>query len=100
MTRVILEQWFSDRIPDVPAPLLPMLLEGGEVQVETEALAARGERALQEALAAPGRNRGAAFRLLVGDAFITYAVEALSPGSDMGDQLALLLEGLGGRLQR
>jgi len=97
-TGSVLEEWLRGRAPSVPRALLPMLLEGGEGPIGPEDLAARGEAALGKALESPGRNRRAAFDLLVGDAFITYACEAMSRAEEVETGLEALLTGLGERL--
>jgi hypothetical protein len=96
---LILEVWLRGRDPSVPRVLLPLLLEEGEGPTTGPGdLAARGEAALGRALESPGRNRRAAFDLLVGDAFITYACEALSQAEEAETGLEALLSGLGERL--
>ena len=99
MSERILETWLRERTPDVPPPLLPMLLEEGDGAVSSEAFVALGQTYLERALAAPGRNREAAYHLLVGDAFLTYALEALAASEDVAEGLESFLEGLGGRFQ-
>ena len=74
-----------------------MLLQEGEGSTGPEELAARGEVALRKALRSPGRVRRAAFDLLVGDAFITYACEAMSGAEDPEAGLQALLTGMGER---
>ena len=93
-----LEVWIQGRDPRAPAVFLPMLLEGEEGTADPASLAAKGLGFLDQALAAPGRNRRAAFDLLVGDAFLTYACEALSSREDPEEGLRELLRLVGERL--
>ncbi len=57
-----------------------------------------GLRALSRALEKPGRVRAAAFDLLVADAFLTYACEAMAASGDVGAGLESLIGQLGTRL--
>lgn len=59
----------------------------------------RGLDALDQALGRPGRDRQAAFHLLVGDAFLTYACEAAAGEVDVGARLKEILERTGDRFQ-
>jgi hypothetical protein len=95
-----LEQWLVGRSPDIPPAFLPHLLEGdggsfgGPGQLE-----AAGVSRIALALKQPGRSRTAAFDLLAGDAFLTYACEALAREEDPGQGLNHLLQRLGGQLR-
>jgi hypothetical protein len=95
-----LEAWLEERSPRVPPAFLPLLLEdAGPVGANPEGLTELGERALLRSLETPGRKRPAAFHLLAGDAFVTYACELLADGADVGVRLGALLERLGARLR-
>ena len=80
-----LEEWFSERIPDIPAPFLPFLLAGAGGPFSPGDLVARAERSLSQALQESGKGRGAAFHLLAADAFLTYACEVAAEGSSGTD---------------
>lgn len=96
-------EWLSRRRPEIPPVFLAMLLDEDSGKGTWDQLGARSENlvggfspvrdldhrqnlladltgaalsALGYATANPGRNRGAAFRLLTGDALLTYACEA------------------------
>jgi len=97
MSENTLEEWLQGRIPSVPAPFLPRLLEGGKGPPEGVYLSALGMEALSRALEGPGRNRETAFELLAADAFLTYACEAVAQGADVRVGLESLLERLGNR---
>ena len=74
--------------------------EGGEREAGgtlVGPLADLASSALAWAAKNPGRNREAAFRLLAGDAFLTYACEASLDSKDTGAVLADLLARLGAR---
>jgi hypothetical protein len=128
MTPSELEAWLAARSPDVPKPLLPHLLGVAEREVSTsgagtvpgegekssagegsseepdgggtptQQLAELAYSALAEALGSPGRDRVTAFRLLAGDAFLTYACEASLEGENPGGTLETLLARTGKRL--
>jgi len=93
-----LEAWLRSRTPGAPDRFLPHLLREGSGSVDPWGLASRGETALRRALESPGRVRTAAFHLLVADAFITWACEAMAREADVGSGLESLLEALGDRL--
>lgn len=95
-----LRDWLRDRRPEVPAAFLSLLLPG-ETRAFTgpEGLEEAGAEAVAEALAAPGRNRTAAFRLLAGDALLTYACEAAAGEERPGETLGILLKSLGDRFR-
>ncbi len=96
----ILEAWLGERRPQVPPAFLPVLLrEADDLAPDADGLAELGERALRRALETPGRVREAAFHLLAGDAFLTYACEALAGSRDVEGGLGSLLERLGARLR-
>ncbi len=100
MTAMNLEAWLSERTPDVPGQFLPFLLEaGGEASAEPDQLGRIGVDCLAKALSSPGRDRGAAFELLTGDAYLTYACEALTEETDVGRGLNALIERLGMRFR-
>ena len=91
-----LESWLGGRAPAVPQAFLPHLLgDGGMCPPDSEALMESGLRAIREALASPGRNRESAYRLLAGDALLTYACEAAVEEEDPGPRLKHLLDRLG-----
>ncbi|MFC1575141.1 hypothetical protein ACFL5A_00650, partial [Gemmatimonadota bacterium] len=100
MTDETLEGWLRDRVPPVPETFLPSLLrEVPENPAGPGELAQRGETALSRALASPGRNRDSAFHLLVGDAYLTYACEAMARSEDeVGPALESYLRQLGTRI--
>jgi hypothetical protein len=97
MPEETLEVWLQSRDPRIPVPFLPHLLENGDGPSGALDLAALGTDALTRALERPGRNREAAFHLLVADAFFTYACETLLPEGDVQAGLEGLLERLGDR---
>jgi len=75
----LLSDWLRGRTPEVPRPLLEALLKvdrRGAV-ADPVTLADLGCDAISRALRNPGRQRRAAFDLLAGDAFLTYACEAV-----------------------
>ena len=77
--------WLADRLDEVPEELRTWLeaehADGGEPEV-TDELIRRGLAALAGAMARPGRDRKAAFRLLAADAYLTYACEAALEDSE------------------
>jgi hypothetical protein len=91
------EGWLKERMPGVPAEFLPLLLLHGRTQATTaERLTAIGEEAIVRALKRPGRDREAAFALLTGDAFLTYACEASAEDDgDVGEALMGIINRLG-----
>ena len=97
MSEKTLEDWLQGRIPSIPAPFLPRLLEYGKGPPEGTYLSALAAEALSQALEEPGRNREAAFKLLAADAFLTYACEAVAQEADVGAGLEGLLDRLGDR---
>lgn len=95
-----LAAWLRTRTPSVPEPFLSELLsEADRPWNGPEGLLEEGLTALDEALAAPGRDRAAAFRLLAGDAFLTYACEAAAEKDQTGETLERLLRDLGERFR-
>jgi hypothetical protein len=91
-----LEAWLRERTPEIPEAFRPHLLSSNpEAFPEPGTLGDLGAGAIAEALAAPGRNREAAFRLLAGDALLTYACEAAGQEEDPGSWLEYLLARLG-----
>lgn len=94
-----LEDWLLERSPSVPAPFLPHLLGTGSMEsCNAVELGRAGRDALARALERPGRNREAAFALLVGDALLTYACEALAEeDGDVGQGLETLIREMGAR---
>jgi hypothetical protein len=99
MSKETLEAWLNRRTPGIPPAFLPRLLVDEEGGVSCAALARRGEETLKAALLAPAGDRERAFRLLVADAFLTYACEALASAEDVEAGLASLLERLGAELR-
>ncbi len=98
MTEGSLEDWLRSRSPEVPEPFLPHLLRDKAWAGDSRDLAARGEAALHRALETPGRERSAAFHLLVADAFLTWACEVVAREGDVGAGLEALLKKLGEHL--
>ena len=99
MKAATLEGWLAGRRPEVPDPFLALLLQsaGGCPSTPEELERLAGE-ALGLALNKPVRKRGAAFPLLAGDAFLTYACEALvEEEGDLGEGLDGLIHNLGTR---
>ncbi len=89
------DRWLAERaegVPDVLARHLDVEEDGDDV---ADALVRRGLRALGEALARPGRDRGAAFRLLAADAYLTYACQAAAEGDDPEGALREILTRIG-----
>jgi hypothetical protein len=82
-----LRDWLSEREPAVPAALLAQM--GGErplalAEPPLEALAVEARAGLRDARVGAG-ERGGAYRLLVADAYLTYACEvALASGDPAG----------------
>ena len=100
MTARDLEGWLSERTPEVPRQFLPRLLEaGGEASADPGQLGRIGVDCLGKALSSPGRDRGAAFELLTGDAYLTYACEALTEEGDVAKGLKALIERVGMRFR-
>ena len=99
MSEEPLVSWLRSRLPPIPEPLLPLLLEGDEEALveggltATVALAGRGMDHLISALERPGRDRDAAFRLLSADALLTYACEAAAEEEDARAGLERIMEG-------
>jgi hypothetical protein len=91
-----LEGWLAARVPPVPEAFLPFLLgsERGALR-SPEDLEQRGLEGLRKALERPGRDRAAAFDLLVGDAYLTYACEAMARDVKPGEALEALLKRVG-----
>ena len=81
--------WLSTRTPPAPDELKSWLIvddssgSGGGGTSLTGSLVKAGLRHLEEAVARPGRDRQAAYRLLAADALITYACEAASEAADV-----------------
>lgn len=90
-----LDVWLQNRKPEVPRPLLPLLLEGWEGPVDPSSLGARGVEVLHRALERPGRDRGAAFDLLAADALLTYACEDIVQERDIVSDLKRIMGLLG-----
>ena len=94
-----LRDWLRARVPDLPPPLTTLLMEeGAEEIVDPDLLHVRALGRLQRSLDSPGRNRQAAYHLLAGDAFLTYACEALAREPEPGVALEDLLRTLGEEL--
>lgn len=94
------ERWLAQRAPEVPETFLPYLVSfGPDTPPTPQALTSMGVKAISKALKRPGRDRGAAFALLSGDAFLTYACEALAEeGDGVGIALESLIRSLGDTL--
>ncbi len=91
-----LRSWLDRRRPRAPSSFLPHLLdEDGDRPMGPRELTEAGIRAIEDALAHPGRDRCGAFRLLVGDAYLTYACEALAEEGDALGGLEELLRRVG-----
>ena len=91
-----LEAWLAERTPEIPEAFRPHLLSSNpEAFQGPETLGDLGAEAIAEALAAPGRNRQSAFRLLAGDALLTYACEAAGQEEDPESWLEYLLSSVG-----
>jgi hypothetical protein len=97
MRPTTVESWLKVRVPRIPSEFLPHLLAYGPTEVPTvDGLEARGEKAVANALKRPGRDRDAAFALLTGDAFLTYACEASAEDNgDLGEALMGIIQRLG-----
>ena len=87
--------WLTSRIPGAPPPLQSRL--AGELlqDPDPEALAESGRGALDRAMGTKGRDRSAAFDLLVADALITYACESASEADSVEDVLLTVLARVG-----
>ena len=93
------DRWMLDRIPVAPPELAKRLAEGGgEAWVDTEngdpvhlRFTALARSALERALDKGGRDRGAAFDLLVADGLLTYACEAAAEGPEPAEDLSVIL---------
>lgn len=111
MTLEDLRVWLGGRLPEIPTPFLPVLLDyhsdtaslldshkaGGD-GLEADHLGRLGEAAMEEALSHPGRDRTGAFALLAGDAFLTYACELLAESAhDVPAALDHMIRRLGRR---
>lgn len=95
-----LHGWLMRKRPEVPELFLPFLLTGeARAFAGAGGLEEAGAEAMAEALAAPGRNRIAAFRLLAADALLTYACEAAAGEERPGETLRILLKRLGDRFR-
>ena len=99
MSERSLEAWLRSRVPPIPQPFLPRLLGGEGARCGVAELTTLGLDAREEALRRPGRNREAAFHLLAGDAFLTYACEAAAGEVDVGACLTRFLEQMGDRFR-
>ncbi len=82
--------WLATRTPPAPDELKAWLkISDGGVDPDDGVasvagfLVARGLAHLDEAVATPGRDREAAYRLLAADALITYGCEAASEEADV-----------------
>lgn len=91
------DRWLTARLDPVPEALAVRLDgdEEGEELVET--LLLRGLGALSDALGPPGPDREAAYRLLVADAYLTYACEAAVEADDPEAALEEILGRVGER---
>jgi hypothetical protein len=97
MSITTMESWLRSRVPGIPSEFLPHLLDFGRAEAPTaEGLEAMGKEAITGALERPGRDREAAFALLAGDAFLTYACEASAEDDgDVGGALMGIINRLG-----
>ena len=90
--------WLATRTPPAPDELKAWWRfsedqtdhDGGVASV-AGFLVARGLAHLDEAVATPGRDREAAYRLLAADALITYGCEAASEETDVRGTLREVL---------
>ncbi len=91
--------WLAGRTPPAPESFQPWLESESLSGDPVDALCGAARTSLAEALARPGRNREAAFRLLAADALATYACEAAAESSGLEarllDILAQLQQGSG-----
>ena len=90
--------WLTSRRPPAPDELTAWLKtpdEGtgpdAEVASVPRALVNAGLLHLEEAVARPGRDRKAAYRLLAADALVTYGCEAASEADDVRGVLSEVL---------
>lgn len=74
-----MRRWLEVRLDEAPDPFVPWLerYDASEDGAPRAVLEERGVRALRDAMARPGRDREAAFRLLAADGYLTYACEAV-----------------------
>lgn len=100
-----LREWLAARRPPIPPAFIPMLLSRTEEKLPpgregelVEKLTSAALSALRHALAHPGKDRRAAFRLLTGDAFLTYACEAALAQDDPGAAIEGVLRKAGAGL--
>ena len=100
MATTRLEAWLVERTPGVPAPFLPHLVPPAtDTPPTSTGLFALGTEAILDAVNRPGRDRGAAFSLLAGDALLTYACEAMAEeGGDLAGALETMIRSLGASL--
>lgn len=82
--------WLSTRTPPAPDPLkawlkIPEVGSDPDVGLASvpKTLLDVGLAHLEEAVARPGRDREAAYRLLAADALVTYGCEAASEAPDV-----------------
>ena len=95
-----LSDWLRERTPEVPSPFLGELLgmDRSRAAVDSLSLTDLGCDAISSALGNLGRQRSAAFDLLVGDALLTYACEAVvQEDADPGAGLEALILRIGTR---
>jgi len=94
--------WVADRSPPPPAELAGRMeealrgQEGGDPSALVASLARAARAEVDGAVALPERSRARAFRLLLGDALITYACEAAVDAQDPEGALRTVLD-LGAR---
>jgi len=92
---VDLMAWLAEREPAPPEELRRRLVSAvAERGSSGETLGVAAMAQLHETLTRPGRDREAAFHLLVADALLTYACEAATDKEDMEGSLCDLLERL------
>lgn len=86
----------SSRSTGIPSELLCWIERFGGARLESggEALTEAALRALDHAIARPGRERETAFALLAADALMTAAVECLAEADDPEARMRELVERL------
>lgn len=87
-----LQGWLATRHPAVPDALNDWLSVDGDLPPSVDGLATAGVDSLDRARVARRLDRDAAFRLLVADAFLTYACEAAADEADVASCLDLILD--------
>jgi len=90
------DTWLRERSPAPPSDLAEGLALGGTEGPLVDALTAAALTRFERARAHPGRVRESAYRLLEGDALLTYACEAALDTDDPDGALRRILLALGG----